>query len=335
MATSTFPGAKTVNTSLWWGGDGKSISHASWLPYWANGNVPLLALLKAAGPSALGRLDPDAAFEQVVPAILEYILGHTHTNRSDPAFGWIGPYDSEPGDDNGYGLWEPLNTLRALFAYAESEPSAARRVAAAVVAHLTAEAKLLKTDPVYKWASTRWPTFVQCCLYVIDHYVPLFGSVADVMPLGAAGTTSMLLNASRVFMARGMDWDAYYSRTGDVKFPLGPVYTWNTNDHGVNNAEGALAWPAMAYRLTGNLSEAQAQMRLVLHMIDEYQAQPNALLCSDEVFCGRAPHRGTESALLAFELGTSGTPHPRAALTPQSCGLPSLQRARSWRRWRP
>ena len=25
------------------------------------------------------------------------------------------------------------------------------------------------------------------------------------------------------------------------------------------------------------------------------QAQPNALLCADEVFCGRAPHRGTET----------------------------------------
>ena len=28
-------------------------------------------------------------------------------------------------------------------------------------AHLTEEARLLRTDPVYKWASTRWPTFVQ------------------------------------------------------------------------------------------------------------------------------------------------------------------------------
>ena len=46
------------------------------------------------------------------------------------------------------------------------------------------EAKLLQTDPVYKWASTRWPTFVAVCLYVIDHLVPCFGDDPAVMPLG-------------------------------------------------------------------------------------------------------------------------------------------------------
>jgi hypothetical protein len=34
-----------------------------------------------------------------------------------------------------------------------------------------------------------------------------------------------------------MDWGAYYHRRGGVKFPLGSVPDWNTNDHGVNNAE--------------------------------------------------------------------------------------------------
>ena len=64
---------------------------------------------------------------------------------------------------------------------------------------------------------------------------------------------------------------------------------------GVNNAEGALAWPAMAYRLHGNRTQGLRSMDLVLRMIDTYQAQPNALLCADEVFCGRAAHRGTET----------------------------------------
>ena len=58
---------------------------------------------------------------------------------------------------------------------------------------------------------------------------------------------------------------------------------WNTNDHGVNNAEGALAWPAMAYRLHGNRTRGLLAMNLVIEMIDRYQAQPNALLCADEV----------------------------------------------------
>ena len=78
--------------------------------------------------------------------------------------------------------------LRALLMYAEGDQeggrSIARRVAAAVVAHLAAEYRLLRTDPVYKWASTRWPTFVAVCLYVIDHLVPSFGDDPAVMPRG-------------------------------------------------------------------------------------------------------------------------------------------------------
>ena len=40
----------------------------------------------------------------------------------------------------------------------------------------------------------------------------------------------------------------------------------------MNNAEGALAWPAMAYRLHGNRTQGQRSMQLVLEMIDTYQA---------------------------------------------------------------
>ena len=72
------------------------------------------------------------------------------------------------------------------------------------------------------------------------------------MPLGGARTVAMLLDASRLFRAKGMDWLGYYSRNGHVKFPTGPVPTWNTNDHGVNNAEGALRWPAEVSRLNGS-----------------------------------------------------------------------------------
>ena len=261
MPTSTFPGAVYVNTSMWVGGH-LGTGTDQWLPYWANGNVPLLMLLRAAGKEAMSRLDPASNFEVVVDGMIDYVLGHT--NRTT---GWIGPFLNEPGDSNGHGLWDPLNMLRALLMYAEGEPASAKRVAAAVVAHLTAEYGMLKTDPVYKWASTRWPTFVQVCLYVIDILVPAFGSDDDVMPLGPAGTTALLMNASALFQAKGMNWDAYYSRTGSIKFPLGPVTGWNTNDHGVNNAEGALAWPAMAYRLSGSAEDA-SKMNLALSMID-------------------------------------------------------------------
>ena len=287
MPSSTFPGALDVNTSLWVGGNLTSGTD-QWLPYWSNGNVPLLMLIRAA--NATGRLDPAARLEQVIDSMMAYVLGHV--NKSS---GWIGPNLNEPGDGQGHGLWDPLNMLRSLLMYAEGKPQYDRPVAAAVVGHLAAEFALLRTDPVIKWASTRWPTFVQVCLYVIDRLVPRWGDDADVMPLGGHGTIELLMNASALFEAKGMDWFAYYSRTGPIKFPLGSVKNWNTNDHGVNNAEGALAWPAMAYRLHGNRSAATANMSLTLHMIDTYQAQPNALLCADEVFCGRAPHRGTET----------------------------------------
>ena len=70
------------------------------------------------------------------------------------------------------------------------------------------------------------------------------------------------------------------------------------NDHGVNNAEGALAWPAMDARLFGDAAKPHETMALALHMLETYQAQPNALFCADEVFCGRAPHRGTETCAI-------------------------------------
>ena len=180
LASDASTGAIDVNTSLWFGGN-LSSGTDQWLPYWANGNVPLLMLIRAA--NATSRLDPGARLEQVIESTVHYVL--SHANRSS---GWLGPYLNEPGDANGHGLWDPLNMLRALLMYAEGDQeggrSMARRVAAAVVAHLAAEYRLLRTDPVYKWASTRWPTFVAVCLYVIDHLVPSFGDDPAVMPLG-------------------------------------------------------------------------------------------------------------------------------------------------------
>jgi hypothetical protein len=49
----------------------------------------------------------------------------------------------------------------------------------------------------------------------------------------------------------GMDWLSYYHRNGSLKFPFADVHAWNTHDHGVNNAEGAVRWPAVTYRMTG------------------------------------------------------------------------------------
>ena len=104
----------------------------------------------------------------------------------------------------------------------------------------------------------------------------------------------MLLNASAMFMQKGMDWNGYYHQTGEVKFPEKAVNVWNTNDHGVNNAEGALRWPPVTYRLTGNESDAE-QLGFVLSMLDRYHGQVQSLFGADEVLAGRGPNRGTET----------------------------------------
>ena len=121
MPTSTFPGAIDVNTSLWVGGN-LSSGTDQWLPYWANGNVPLLMLIRAT--NATSRLDPGARLEQVIESTVHYVL--SHANRSS---GWLGPYLNEPGDANGHGLWDPLNMLRALLMYAEGDQEGGRSMA--------------------------------------------------------------------------------------------------------------------------------------------------------------------------------------------------------------
>ena len=68
------------------------------LPYWTNGNVPLVALIRAAGPEAVAKLDTQLDLGNVVDTYMEYILAHTNKTN-----GWIGPYVNEPGDRGGQG----------------------------------------------------------------------------------------------------------------------------------------------------------------------------------------------------------------------------------------
>ena len=157
-----------------------------------------MELIKAAGPEATAKLDEELDLIGIVDSWMEYVI--THTNKTN---GWIGPYLNEPGDSNGHGLWDPLNMIRSLLNYAQAHPEKELQIAKIVTAHLTQESKLIKTDPIYKWAQTRWPTFVEICQYTIDKFVPKYGSDASVMPLGAAATTQMLLEASVLFQSRG------------------------------------------------------------------------------------------------------------------------------------
>jgi hypothetical protein len=43
--------------------------------------------------------------------------------------------------------------------------------------------------------ATRWPTFVELCLVVVDDLIPAFGHDVTVFPLGAEATAAALLEA--------------------------------------------------------------------------------------------------------------------------------------------
>ena len=179
MATSTFPGANTVNQSLWIGGNGQPKPYGSgvtqWLPYWTNGQIPLVELLVAA--NVTDRLDSTFDLINVCEDIVQYILAHTNKTN-----GWIGPYLNEPGDTNGHGLWDPLNMLRTLLNYAQAHPEHESSVVTAVVSHLTHTTELLNGgDPVIDWASTRWPTYVEIAQYVLDNFIEKYGTDPNVM----------------------------------------------------------------------------------------------------------------------------------------------------------
>jgi len=98
-------------------------------------------------------------------------------------------------------------------------------------------------------------------------------------------------------MAKGMDWRSYYHRTGGVQFPEKAVNRWNTNDHGVNNAEGAMRWPAVTYRMTGNESDA-AQMAFALG----------------------TRHKPFNSTPMGVNSISSGSPHVRPMGVHRTCG---------------
>jgi hypothetical protein len=324
MAVSQFPGAKDINQSAWVGGPGTGGNTIQWLPYWTNGQVPLIGLLEAAGKEATDRLDPRLGLRDKVDTYMEFVL--THANKSS---GLIGPWQGE----GGHWGWDPLNMIRSLYNWMQYRPSKAEAVAKVTLTHLTAVySEMASGDKtVQEWAKMRWPSFVDVLQWTIDEIVPVYGGNPNVCPLGAAKTIEMLHNASDIWRLEGFAWATYYGETPrgvdgrqatePLNFPKGPVDGWNVFDHGVNNAEGAMRWPAVMARMNhvngsvqGSFEENRARMDRMLQTIDTYQGTVAAGMCADEVYCGRSPHRGTETctvveqmASLEFAFTTFGT----------------------------
>jgi hypothetical protein len=70
----------------------------------------------------------------------------------------------------------------------------------------------------------------------VDRLLPEFGADAEVVPLGAEQTESVLVTAAQDIGKMGMDWQRYYhqepptSRTGNRTFPRGASPDWNVYD---------------------------------------------------------------------------------------------------------
>ena len=47
-----------------------------WLPYWSNGNIPLVGLIEAAG--AEDKLDSELGLVAIVKEMMVYVLSHTN-----------------------------------------------------------------------------------------------------------------------------------------------------------------------------------------------------------------------------------------------------------------
>lgn len=285
--------SNVVNMTQWLGGPGWAQDHLdesdTWFPYWADGNVPLLKLLNAS--DALGKLPDDLPLGALVDSYVNYILANDVQSDGFIGHGGIWAPDSALGEGG-------FQIVQALTQWAEGRSASdRRRVAKAVTAHLVREASLIvPASPSIvpeSWVFPRWPTFVRLVEYCVDSLLPEFGDDASVVPLGRQKTTEVLVGAAHRFASLGMDWRRYYNgtapspRTGGKLFPAGAVPDWNLFDHGVNNAEGALRWPATLYRLNGSRADGLAAMRLVLGRLDEHQGQIQSLLCADEVLCGR------------------------------------------------
>ena len=304
-----------VNQSQWIGGEGWPGDHLDrndqWFGYWANGNAPLVALLRTAG--ALHRLPTDLPLDAFVDSYMHYVVDH-HRD------GWLWHNGSSWSEDGtlGEGGFE---MQQALLQWSEAQPQATRRkVATVIVSQLCNEQTRISNVTVTSWTATRWPTFVTLVEYVLDHLLPAFGDDQEVVPLGTTKTAKLLIDAAHRIAALGMDWRAYYTqkpnaRTAHKGFPEGAVPSWNVYDHGVNNAEGALRWPNALYRINGSRADGEAALALVLRMLESRQGQVQSLFCADEVFCGRDPNRGTETcavveamASLEINFATFGDP---------------------------
>ena len=142
-----------VNQSYWVGGKIKYKGLNYMATYWLNGNVPLAALLSAAG------LRAEHDLSSLTDGYLEYIM-RAQDNRT----GQLGP-------DACGGQFSKMEAVRALLAAAESSGSdtaSVKRIGASILAGLR---EMYECTLAGKTSGgIRWPSYIEAILEYLDAY---------------------------------------------------------------------------------------------------------------------------------------------------------------------
>eukprot|EP00040_Diaphanoeca_grandis_P018239 m.95747 g.95747 ORF g.95747 m.95747 type:complete len:274 (+) comp26846_c0_seq1:87-908(+) len=164
--------SNVVNQSRWIGGNSSGpywiADSNQWFPYWTDGNVPLVSLLKAS--NSLDQLPSDLPLDEIIDRYMMYILDH------DLQDGWI-KHDVQ---------WTPESSLQesgyqivqTLMQWSETHPQYRKKVATAIISQLTQESTQIIPENIQSWTATRWPSYITLIhmqiglafLFCISHY---------------------------------------------------------------------------------------------------------------------------------------------------------------------
>eukprot|EP01061_Rhynchopus_euleeides_P001300 TRINITY_DN1091_c0_g1_i1.p1 TRINITY_DN1091_c0_g1~~TRINITY_DN1091_c0_g1_i1.p1 ORF type:complete len:674 (+),score=272.81 TRINITY_DN1091_c0_g1_i1:44-2023(+) len=257
-----------VMDSMWIGGSSDTALHER-TPYWLNGIVPLRFLLENAGTT--GGVNITAQVEKYV----QYILSH----QADD--GWLGP---APNPEDGNTYWGPSNVLFALLQYGEGMSKGDKtnptyvKAAEAILKHLQAARKLMKTTPLTGWAAARWQDLALTVEWLLDN--------------APQGQEDFLFEMLNELALTGSDWEYWFEHFQDNGR--------GANGHNVNNAQ-ALKSSGVLYRFnsTYKLDNKTLEELSVGRManLDAFYGLPTGMFNGDEYIpnpATRSPSRGIE-----------------------------------------
>jgi hypothetical protein len=145
------------------------------LPYWANGFVPLVFLLKEERPALMSQLH--STIDRIVAA--------------QSPDGWFGPHDRPVGDGGRY--WRQYPLLLALTQYAEgADPTRGATIVASIRRFLHGLDGWLQHTPCQSWSHWRWQDMAMTVFWMLDHQ--------------PAGEETFLIGLARTLAEQGFDW---------------------------------------------------------------------------------------------------------------------------------